>query len=248
MSTESTLTARQQIIDMLSGDLNAQGWNQSNKLWFVKGDVDDEWLEFVETFTGAPENHLVQMISKGDKAEDVNGLVIATEGWTYPPELMATFKSEQALRSFWRLSPPDKHPNRIELRQLLFVHKDGEVINLVVHNADIAKKWASMDAETKCPTGDRTIDAARGFLGINEAIVSRIRSTPGGSPLDAMQKISGVMQQALSGQINPDEATLGIFNSMPEQVRIEMVKQMPDQIKETLRRLLTPEEQQKYGL
>lgn len=246
MSADTTLSARQQILDVLSGDLNAQGWGQPNKLWFVKGEVGDEWLQYVDSFDGAPENKLVKVISEGDPAEDVTGLVIATEGWTYPPSLMATFRSEQALRAFWRLSPPDKHPQRVELRQILFVHRDGEVINLMVHNSpDIEKKWAHLDSNTECPTGDRTIDAARGLLGINDAIVNRIRQSDTFEPI---QKIAGVIQAAISGEIGTDEATLGIFNSMPEDVKVEMVKTMPSELKDTLRRLLTPEEQSKYGL
>lgn len=248
MSAETTLTARQKILGVLSGDLDAQGWNQPNKLWFVKGEVGDEWLEFVETFSGAPENHLVGLIAKGDKPDDVTGMVIATEGWTYPPSLMATFKSEQALRAFWRLSPPDKHPQRVELRQLLAVHQDGEVINLIVHNAaDIEDRWAQLDVAAKSPTGDRTIDAARGYLGLNDAIVARIRDTAA-NPLDLINKLAGVIQQTVKGEIGTDEATLSIFNSMPEEVRVEMVAGMPDQLKDVLRRLLPAEERSKYGL
>lgn len=263
MSTE-TLTTRQRLIDTLCGDLNFQGWNQKNKLWFVKGDAGDEWLEFAGEFSGAPENHLVDLIG-GDHA-DISGVVIATEGWAYPKKLTDTFKTEESLRSYWRLVPPDEHPEKVEIRHLLFASNDGEVIGLTSrHDTDSTKEWASLTSADPCPTGDRTVDAARALLGLNEPLKNRVLTTRqqpqaetasvnlAGLNLppeisERMNAILNTVQAVLEGKMSGRDATLALFHSIPEEDRVEMLRDMPASIKAEFRELLSEEERKKYGL
>lgn len=266
MSTETTaLTPRQRLVDLLCDDLNTQGWDQNNKLWFVKGDAGDEWFEFVGEFSGAPENHLVDLIAKDDSREGVTGVVVSTEGWAYPKKLADTFKSEAALRSYWRLVPPSEHPEKVEIRHLLFASSDGEVIGLTARrDSEGTREWAALTADQTCPTGDRTVDAARALLGINDALKQRVMATlrkqpntsgpmigmvPGLSGLnEQLQSILGTLQEVLDGKITAPEATLQLFHSMPEEQRVQMLADMPEFIKDEFRNLLSDEERKKYGL
>lgn len=255
MSTDTTLTPRQQLVDLLCDDLNVQGWNQKNKIWFVKGEVGDEWLEFAGEFSGPPENHIVDLISKSEQPEDVTGLLVSTEGWAYPKKLTETFKTEAALRSYWRLVPPSEHPERVEIRHLLFASKDGEVIGLTSHHdAEGTKEWAALTVEQKCPTGDSTVDAARAFLGLNDSLKGRV-SAAIGSPvdharasLDTLKDILDTMKDVIDGKMTQQEATIKIMESMPEDQRRQMVNDMPDFIKDEFRKQLPEELRKKYGL
>lgn len=261
MSTETTLTPRQQLIDTLCGDLNVQGWNQKNKLWYVKGATGDEWLEFAGEFSGAPENHLVDLIAKAQTAPDVTGLVVSSEGWAYPKKLAETFKTESALRAYWRLVPPSEHPEKVEIRHLLFASTDGEVLGLTAHNdTDGTKEWAFLTGDQKCPTGDRTVDAARAVLGLNEPLKQRVlnsvrKPSPSSGGLsdlaqfnEQLQNLLGTLQAVVDGRLTPPQATLQLFYSMPEQTRIEMIREMPESIRAEFRELLPEEERKKYGL
>lgn len=265
MSTDTTaLTPRQRLVDTLCDDLNAQGWDQKNKLWFVKGETGDEWFEFAGTFDGAPENHLVDLIAKDDSTrDDVTGLVVSTEGWAYPKKLTETFKTEAALRSYWRLVPPSEHPEKVEVRHLLFASADGEVIGLTARrDTEGTKEWAALTADQACPTGDRTVDAARALLGLNAALKQRVLSTirkpsaptmigmatTGAGLAEQLQQLLGTLQDVVDGNMSPPEATLKLFHAMPEEQRLSMLADMPDFIKAEFKHLLTEEERNKYGL
>lgn len=266
MSTETTLTPRQRLIDTLCGDLNAQGWDQRNKLWFVRGDTGDEWLEFAGEFNGAPENHLVDIIAKDKTHEGVTGVVVSSEGWAYPKSLADTFKvkTESALRAYWRLVPPSEHPEKVEIRHLLFAANDGDVIGLTSRrDTEGTKEWASLSIEQACPTGDRTVDAARALLGLNDALKQRVLATLGNKPRgdsltgpmaslndlnSQLQNILGTLQEVIDGNLTAPEATLKMFYGMPEEQRFAMLADMPDSIKEEFRQLLPRKEQEKYGL
>lgn len=257
MSTDITLSKRQRLVDTLCGDLNAQGWDQKNKLWFVKGDVEDEWLEFVGEFDGAPENHIVDLIAAKTSHPEVTGVVVSTEGWAYPKALADTFKTEAQLRSYWRLVPPSEHKERVEIRHVLLVSVDGEVIGLTArHDFDETKEWASLTADQKCPTGDRTVDAARALLGLNDELVERVRASFGSasdddsplSTLTQLKKVLDTMKDVMDGKMTSREASVALFHAMPEEARIQMIRDMPEQIKDTFREALSEEERKKYGL
>lgn len=240
------LTPRQRIVDLLCQDLNSQGWNQRNKVWFVKGDVGDEWLEFVEEFEGPPENRIVDMIAKNQLQDGATGVLVSTEGWAYPEHLTASFKTEQALRAYWRLVPPPDHAERVEIRQLVLTCNDGEVIGLIYHNdKDATRTWSYLDAAATCPTGDRTIDAARGLLGLNEPMVEKVRLMAG---LEPLARLAEVLEQAMTGELDNDTAMVSVFKAMPEEVRRLMLADMPDDMKAQLRRLLPEEDRKHYGL
>lgn len=260
MSTGTpALTVRQRLIDTLCDDLNAQGWDQSNKLWFVKGDTGDEWFEFAGEFSGAPENHLVDLITTDETRAGVRGVVVSTEGWAYPKKLADTFKTEAALRSYWRLVPPNEHPEKVEIRHVLFAARDGEVIGLTARrDTEGTKEWAALTADHKCPTGDRTIDAARALLGLNDALKQRVlnsvrRPQRSGSPmvvggLESLQSVLNTLQEVVEGNMSAPEATLKLFYSLPEENRIQMIADMPDFIKEEFKGLLPEDDRKKYGL
>lgn len=255
MSTDTTaLTPRQRLIDTLCNDLNFQGWDQPNKMWYVKGDVSDEWLEFAGQFSGAPENHLVDTIAKNAGTEGVTGVVVSSEGWAYPKKLAESFKSESALRAYWRLTPPSDHPEKVEIRHLLLVSQDGEVIGLTAHHdAEGTKQWARLDASTPCPTGDRVVDAGRALLGLNDALKQRVLSAQSGGQnisgdIAELRSILDAMKSVIDGNMTTPEATLKLFYSVPEDVRRQMISQMPEFLKDEMRKLLPPDEAPKYGL
>lgn len=262
-----TLTPRQRLVDTLCGDLNAQGWDQPNKLWYLKGDASDEWLEYAGEFNGAPENHLVDLIAANKMPADATGVLIASEGWAYPKALTASFKTDEALRAYWRLNPPSEHANKVEIRHLLLATRDGEVLGLTYrHEGEGVREWARLDASVACPTGDRVVDAARGMLGINPDLVNRVKSNPmfaaPDSPagklaalgettndlLGQIKNISDTLQAVNQGEISEEEATVRLFRSVPEHVRRQIVEQMPPELREVFRRLLPPDEGQRYGL
>lgn len=241
-----TSTPRQRMLLLLSSDLDVQGWDQKNKLWFVKGEATDEWLEYAGEFTGAPENHLLDLIIADQLPKDAHGVLVATEGWDYPKELNATFKTEASRKAYWETKPPSEHPDRIEIRHLLLACNDGDVLALTISNEpDPVIQWASVDASTPCPIGDRTADAARALVGLNEPLTHRLYQYEG---MKVMSSIGEALDKALSGDATDEEVCREIFLALPEKMRHALVSDMPEELRDLLRRALTDEEQNHYGL
>lgn len=267
MST-ATLTQRQQIVDSLSDDLTALGWNQKNKFWWVRGETGDEWFEYGGEFTGAPEKHLLQLIQNDQgRPEGSTGVVIATEGWAYPQTLTDSLTSEAALRAYWRLMPPSEHPDKVELRQLLLVSADGEVLGLTTKN-DSGKEWARIGPETVSPVGDAVVDSARALFGLHDTLKDRVsrRNQPkrGGDPFpmpdlegmpdeikESFLRVKAILEtvaDVMDGSLSPTEASLKVFLALDEPSRREMLAGMPPTLVEQLAQAMPEELRKQYGL
>lgn len=248
MTTDFALSSRQRLMLTLADDLNVQGWNQHNKIWTLTGTPTDEWISFLSEFSGPPEKHLADLLSKRFKPEG-HGLLVATEGWDYPVEVKAQLKDTAALRALWVKTPPDKHPQRVEIRHLLLACQDGEVIGLTVSNESVPMiRWARVDADAPSPTGDAVIDTARAVLGINEELAQRVDQVSQLDQLASIVNIATALDKAMSGQYSEEEVTRDLFLALPDSMRRQVVADMPDDIKEIVRGVLTEEECRRYGL
>lgn len=246
MTADTTLSPRQRLLAQLADDLNVHGWNQKNKIWSVNGEPGDEWLSFLGEFKGAPENYLVDLIAGSKLPEGAHGVVVASEGWDYPRQFKSALADEAALRTAWKQTPPYKHPQRVEIRHLMLACQDGEVIGLTVsHEAEPVTMWARLDASTPSPVGDRTIDAARALLGINDQLARRVNQLEG---IQTIANIAAALDKAMSGEASEEEITRDLFLALPDAMKTQVVAEMPDDIKEIVRSVLSEEERRKYGL
>lgn len=261
--TPQTLTSRQALIGSLCDDLNALGWEQPVKMWFLRGEPGDEYFEFVSAQVGDPEDQLLKIIGDGTSNEGVVGVAIAFEGWGYPANVEAALHTKQQLEAMWRMRPPSSHPERVELRQVVLTTRGGEVNALTYrHEGEGVRRWHSLpESSVGEPTDNRVIDGSRAFLGDNEALAARIRGASvefaeGATltPVEAMEtlmKLTEVMrryQEGGPGVTDADVMDREMFMAFPEVVRLKLVEMMPPDLKTHLRALLTDEEANKYGL
>lgn len=257
------LTERQMIVKDLCQDLNAQGWDQLNKLWYLRGEPGDEWLEYVGDFNTAPEYRLFEMIGAGDFPTDASGVVFSQEGWDYPSSLRSTFSSERAMYAYWRLVPPSEHPEKINVRQLVLAARDGAVVALKHWDeADDAHEWALMDADTASPVGVELVDAARAVVGLNDRMAQIIQkakalgesaiepevTAQSSTKREALAKINDIVTRVLAHEITPEDGQRELFRAMPDDVREEMLSDMPQELKDAFARHLSDEERRRYGL
>lgn len=246
MTTDITLSPRQRMLLDLASDLEGGGWDQRSKIWFVKGDLNDEWLAFHEEFSGNVENHLVDLTMASALPDDAHGVLVVSEGWDYPQRIREGLKTDAALRAYWRTTPPSEHPERVEIRHLVLACNDGEVIGLTVTNsADPVMKWARLDASNPSPVGDRVVDASRALLGINDKLSQRISQVEG---LQAIANIATVLDRAVSGASTEEEVTRDLFLALPDGLRAQVVKDMPEDVREAVRAVLSEEERRQFGL
>lgn len=167
---------RRPLLKQLCDDLDAEGWGQPFKAWQVKGSVGDEYLVLVATFDQSPDGLLASMILKGPQPEDVTGLVVATEGWSYPPAFRESFSSLEALQAYRELIPPADHRDRIETRNLLLASRDASIMRMLHYRDETEDEWTFMAIAPNMYTGDSTIDAMRAALGLNEPFVGSLRA------------------------------------------------------------------------
>jgi hypothetical protein len=247
MSVE--LTARQRLVLTLSGDLMAGPWDQANKLWYLKGTVGDEWLEYAGEFTTSIETRLLDVALEDQLPADATGILVATEGWDYPEQLSASLraKGESALKAYWGLYPPVDHPQRVSTRNMLLTCGDGEVIGLTTRqdNAE-ATAWAHLDGAESSPTGHETIDMTRAILGLFPALMDRLKNN--GSHTRTVQAVLDAVDGAISGRLNEGEAMMAMLEALPDDRRAELFASMPEGLRHTLRSTLTDEQARRFGL
>lgn len=245
MATDTTLTPRQRLLLSLADDLNVQGWDQPSKIWSLNGESGDEWIAFLSDITGKPEDYLLGMI-ESDQKPDGHGLLVATEGWDYPVEVSAQLADAKARRALWRSTPPDQHPQRVEIRHLLLVCQDGEVLGLTVSHETVPSiRWARMDSNMPSPTGNRVIDGCRAVLGLNKDLVKRVEEF---GQLKSLLEITKTLEKAMSGDYSEDELTRELFLSLPDSMKSQVVADMPEEVKDVVRGVLSEEERRRYGL
>lgn len=242
------LTARQRLVDTLSGDLLAGPWDQPSKLWFLKGEAGDEWLEYAGEFNSSPENRLLDIVLDDSLPADATGILVATEGWDYPRQLSASLKAkgDDALKAYWALYPPSEHPKRVSTRNLVLACNDGDVIGLTKRE-DVVEEasWAKLDASTPCPTGNRLIDTARALLGQYPDLLDKLNQTDG---LRAIKSITDTIDQAISGRLDQVETTIALLEAIPEPQRSRMIQDMPDEVKSAIRSMLSEDQVRRFGL
>lgn len=245
MTIDTALSGRQRMLLSLADDLAVHGWDQKPKLWWVKGTPDDEWLVYSGEIPREPENYLLDLIAGQELPDDAHGLLIASEGWSYPADDKPQWADQDEMRASWKSNPPSAHPRRQENRQLLLACSDGDVLALMITRDEDAMQWTSIDVSVACPVGDRTVDAARALLGLNEPLVSRLRQVDG---MQAIARMATILDQAQTGQIDERDLTRELFLSLPDAVKPHVIATMPPEVREEVRNALSEEERRKYGL
>lgn len=223
------LTPRQRLLDVLCRDLDAEGWDQNYKVWLVRGTADDEYLEYLADFRDEPEGFFAVMALDQTVGDDATGLVLATEGWSYPPQLRDSFKSAEAFRAYWAVAPPMNHPERIETRHLILVSADGAVEGLLDYRDDTASEWSHMDLEPNAISGNATIDLMRGALGCNEPVIGALRAI-NDTVIKPIQAAADKLTEA-GEPWDVHRISYEFLKALPHHVRVQTVAALPPEIR-----------------
>lgn len=174
MTTETD--SRQALLAQLADDLAAEGWGQDHKAWRLVGAPGDEYLVRISEFTEHPEQHFIVLaVEGGPLTGDARGLVLMTEGWSYPPALRESF-SPEALAAYRELMPPEVHPDRIRTRQLVLTGRDGAVTGMLDYEGDTETEWTFISLPANINLCEPTVDSMRAVLGLNEPLLGSMRA------------------------------------------------------------------------
>lgn len=140
---------------ILEGDLEVLGWDQPPRLYALLGEENDWRLELVTSMTGHPVEFMQMMVATGRFSDDVKGVAVATEGWRhihwdeFKEKHPDTWEKIQAVAETLGLPMdeaekrardmfheactqirPSDSPERIEIRNLMVVMRDGRTMGV----------------------------------------------------------------------------------------------------------------------
>jgi hypothetical protein len=219
--TLTELTQRQKLVAQLADDLDSQGWDQHSKVYAIKGDPDDEYLELLATFDEDLVHYLEVHLNEHPNVK-ATGMLVTGEIWMYPRGLIEGMPL-QARPSYLRLMPPHSHEDRVDGRVLTLVATDGELLELVVRKGETDKDWSDTPAR----------------LGAPESIIQPIRYWLNMSPGDAagmpsLDMINAITQQAGKECWSEEQLIAVILTQLPQEERDKYVAHLRPDMKRKL--------------
>lgn len=158
------------LIETVESDINVLGWDKPARIFVLKGEEGDEYLELFTELDMNPIDFLEQATYRLGPipADDNRGIAVVSEGYTYSKEVSAQLgtKTPDEQREFYEMLPPSQHPDRREVRSVVMVQRNGEVqsVNRLrgVNGEDdeVFGAGGNMDG--------RLVDTMRMALGLNE--------------------------------------------------------------------------------
>lgn len=231
------LTARKKMLDTLSDDLVYEGWDLPCKLWMVLGDNDDPYLEFVGNYEMDPEHWFMHRAEEGTVKDTVIGLVTCWESWCYPKALGEHFDQHRetgrtALGAYGAIIGPQGHPDHGNLRSVMAVFRDGEVIKTEHYDTGVKTFNAMTEHPLTGAVGDQLVDHMRSVLGINTFEANplhRISAMFSGST--EIQEILATAQREGWPSVR---LSAEIYKHAPEDLKQELARTMPDDVRRYL--------------
>lgn len=158
---------RKRLMETVESDIAVHGWDQPARLWVLhKADDGDEYLELVmREIPGHPADFLERAKIWGTlDPSKVAGVVLSSEGWTFPDRVTEPLRSlppAEQRRILEKMNPPSSFEDRKELRQVFLVTSAGEVYAMMRARDEEAEFFDGNSGQF----GGRLVDALRGILG-----------------------------------------------------------------------------------
>lgn len=234
-----TLNARQEMLDSLCTDLLNSGWDKPNLTWFILGSDGDEYLDFIAEFVSEPAHWMLQRAEEGTLRDSVRGIVVSYESWTYPKALRDMLHENQALQedgvslAYRSLVAPSDHPQREQVRTIVLVARDGEVLRCDRYSDqdETLHHGHPEGVALTGPTGADLVDQMRTLLGINSPHdlkhqLARMLASSGQA--DELLRTAAAQQWSLA------RMAAEIFKAAPAEMQARLAEMLPPEVKELL--------------
>ena len=231
------LTARKKMLDTLSDDLVYEGWDLPCKLWMVLGSNEDPYLEFVGNYNMDPNHWWMHRAEEGSVKDHVIGLVTCWESWCYPKALGDYFdqhreKGGVALQAYSAIIGPQGHPDHGNLRSMMAVFRDGEVIKVEHFDTGEKKFNAMSDHPLTGSVGDELVDYMRCVIGIHSYDPNPLHRIS--ELFTNSAKIQSIIDTAKRENWPSVRLSAEIFKHAPEDVQQELARTMPEEVRRYL--------------
>lgn len=226
-----TLNARQKMLDSLSTDLLNSGWDKPNLTWFMLGSDGDEYLDFIAEFTTGPAHWMMHRAEEGTLRDSVRGIVVSYESWAYPRALRDMLQENGvSLAAYRALIAPSDHPQREQVRTLVLVARDGEVLRCDRHSDEDETMHQEYLEEVPStgPTGVELVDQMRILLAICAPLHDpRHLRHQLASVLASSGRSDELLRTALAQQWSSDRIAAEIFKIAPAETQARLAQMLP---------------------
>lgn len=234
---------REELLRTLENDIDALGWDQHAKMWGVLVDdsTGEEYLKLMRELPGYAPDEIMKIAKRGRAKETVKGVVVAVEAWSYPDEVMAALKDDaESFHALYALLPPSDHPERTERRAVSMYNRDGTYACITRVRGGEPQLMAAVD-----PAMAPAIAALLGMVPRVKKLSKKQRRAAFRAAYKQIKTIAEIiafMEQVQEEMfevteregITQQEYMRRLLDSMPEEVRDDLVGTMPDDLKKML--------------
>lgn len=232
---------REKLLRTLESDVDALGWDQPAKVWGVLVDEEtgEEYLKLLRTLDGYAPKAIKEIAKRGKVKESVKGVVVAVEAWSYPDEtLEPMLEDPQSFQALYNLLPPSEHPQRVERRAVSMFNRDGTYACVTRARGGEPQLLAAVD-----PAMAPAVAALLGMDGSKMTPEQRKRALQRiVGPMRTMHEISHVLEEMREDMeetcrregITQEEYIRRLFEEMPDDIRKDLVDNMPPELKKML--------------
>lgn len=161
MTTDQLYDDIKQNAMLLESDLDSLGWDRPARLYALMPQDDYVAWRLVTEIDGHPIEFLrVAQTMHGPLPQEVMGIALAHEGWTFPVDLVKGMKPEE-VRELWEHTRPSDHPDREEIRMVYVVLRDERSVVVSRHRPT---NKATLEEPKPGESSGNLVDAMRGML------------------------------------------------------------------------------------
>jgi hypothetical protein len=147
---------------ILENDLDALGWDRPARLYALLPQDDHAIWRLVTEVDGHPIEFLkVAKTMHGPLPQEIMGIALAHEGWTFPRDMVKGKTAEQ-LKELYAMMAPSEHPHREELRMVYVVLRDGRSMSVVRVRGE--EEEPQLQDIKDGESSGHLVDAVRGLL------------------------------------------------------------------------------------
>jgi len=234
---------REELLRTLEMDVDALGWDQHAKMWGVLVDEDsgEEYLKLMRELPGYAPDEIMKIAKRGRAKENVKGIVVAVEAWSYPDEVMTALKDDpESFHALYNLLPPSDHPERTERRAVSMYNRDGTYACISRVRGGEPILMAAVD-----PAMTPAIAALLGMVPRAKKLSKKRRRAAFRAAFKQIKTMAEIiafveqvheeMEDTMEKEgITQQQYLRRLFDQMPDEVRNDLVESMPDDLKKML--------------
>jgi hypothetical protein len=234
---------REQLLRTLEGDIDALGWDQNAKMWGVLIDENsgEEYLKLMRELPGYAPDEIMKIAKRGRAKENVKGIVVAVEAWSYPDDVMTLLKDDpESFHALYNLLPPSDHPERTERRAVSMYNRDGTYACVSRARGGQPELMPAVD-----PAMAPAIAALLGMVPRAKKLSKKRRRAAFRAAFKQIKTMAEIisfveqvheeMEDVMEKEgITQQQYLRRMFDQMPDDVRDDLISTMPDDLKKML--------------